>query len=57
MGLIQIGLGVMIVVYNGYADIFFNITNLKVQSMTYVNGCSDSYTKVDAVKYAQVIAN
>lgn len=47
VGLIQIGLGAMIVVYNGYADSVFNITHEKVQSMAYVNGCSDEYTKVD----------
>jgi hypothetical protein len=47
----------MIVVYNGYADSFFIITNAKVQSMAYVNGCSDSYTNVDAVKYSQIIAD
>ena len=57
MGLIQIGLGVLIFVYNDYANTFFGITDSKVQSMTYVNGCSDLYTKVDSTKYAQIIAD
>ena len=51
MGFIQIGFGVMIVVHNVYAYSFFNISEEKVQSMAYVNGCSDDYTKVDAVMY------
>jgi hypothetical protein len=51
MGLIQISFGVMIVVHNIYAASFFNISEEKVNSMAYVNGCSDNFTKIDALMY------
>ena len=46
----------MIVVYNDYADSSFKIVDLYVQSMAYVNDCSDSWTKVNP-NYVQNIAD
>jgi hypothetical protein len=42
MGLVQIGLGVLIVVYNGYAVLAFDELYSLVKTMAFVNGCSDA---------------
>lgn len=52
LGAVWIGMGVMIIVYNMYADSFFAISEAKVKNMTYVNGCSDAFTKVNTDLYA-----
>ena len=52
LGAVWIGMGVMIIVYNMYADSFFAISEAKVKNLTYVNGCSDAFTKVNADLYA-----
>ncbi len=57
LGAVWIGMGVMIIVYNMYADSFFAISEAKVKNMTYLNGCSDAFTKVNTDLYAKVIAD
>lgn len=56
MGLVQIGLGVLIVVYNGYAVLAFDELYSLVKTMAFVNGCSDAQTHVDQIKYTRMIA-
>jgi len=48
LGAVWIGMGVMIIVYNNYADNQFAVTEDLVRKMTFVNGCSDAFTKINA---------
>ena len=48
-------MGVMIIVYNKYADNQFVVTEGLVRKMAFVNGCSDALTKVNVDDFTNII--